>query len=258
MNRKLIVDAGLFHQYYPHDSDLAPDRLTRRIEQLSQAIEATETIVAGDSREKLIRKEIDPNYKADRTPKPREFYDTQDEFLQRVDDKGWLELIDGYEADDIIHTASTQAACNDAQAVIWSRDSDLNACLSEGKINRLSRMYVKNAKLYDPVWVTAKSIVTDFGIDPTQWPEMMAIAGGKDNVKGAEGIGKKTALKLIQKYGTVEKLVSGWDQEDGICNGKQVQGLAKWIEEGRYKIDLQLFQLIEIEKSFFSEAKLYF
>ncbi len=110
--------------------------------------------------------------------------------------------LDGYEADDILGTISTQAATHGIeQVVIVTGDRDILQLVDDERI--LVFMPVKGlseAKLYD-----SKAVVERLGVTPKQLIDYKALAGdASDNYPGVPGVGPKTAVDLVHKYETVE------------------------------------------------------
>ncbi len=106
--------------------------------------------------------------------------------------------LSGYEADDLIATLAKQSAKEGADVFIVTSDKDALQLVG-GKIR---------------VWNEGKDIVYDeagvkekYGIGPGQLVEMFALMGdASDNVPGIKGIGEKTAVKLLQRYGSLEEI----------------------------------------------------
>ena len=75
----------------------------------------------------------------------------------------------------------------------------------------LMQLYKKDVRIYDPMknkFITPEDINNKFGVDPKKVVDVQSLAGdSSDNVPGVPGIGVKTAAELINKYGTLEKLL---------------------------------------------------
>ena len=73
------------------------------------------------------------------------------------------------------------------------------------------QLYRKDVRLFDPMknkFITPEDIVNKFGVEPEKVIDVQSLAGdSSDNVPGVPGIGVKTAAELINKYGTLEKLL---------------------------------------------------
>lgn len=112
----------------------------------------------------------------------------------------YLEL-EPYEADDIIGTL-VKMADNDSEydATIISSDKDLLQLISEGTDVKLLKTsgFIK----YNP-----ETFKQDYGIEPIKMIDLKALMGdASDNIPGVKGIGEKTALKLLQEYGSLEDI----------------------------------------------------
>lgn len=151
------------------------------------------------------RKEIAPSYKAQRDPLPPVFYAELDRVKQRLRDDGLLLWeCPGYEADDVIATATESAHNHGHEVRIASHDKDLL---------QLVRAQDMSTNLGDPVDYLSlstfevrslDSMLSKYGVTPGQFGDWLALVGdSSDNVKGAPGIGPKTATKLLQQYGNL-------------------------------------------------------
>jgi 5'-3' exonuclease len=107
--------------------------------------------------------------------------------------------LSNYEADDLIATYVEQILAKGAKVTIVSSDKDL------------MQLYKKDVRIFDPMknkFITPEDIVTKFGVGPEKVIDVQSLAGdSSDNVPGVPGIGVKTAAELINKYGTLEKLL---------------------------------------------------
>lgn len=107
--------------------------------------------------------------------------------------------IKGCEADDLIYRVASFLGACEHNTISVSTDADFMQMLSDN-------CYVfnpKNEKLYTP-----DDLYEEYGIKPDQWVEYRAMMGDpSDNIKGVQGIGKKRALEVLTKYGSVDKFV---------------------------------------------------
>ncbi len=112
----------------------------------------------------------------------------------------------GYEADDIIATLAKKAEDKGWDVVIVSNDKD--ALQLVNKSIKVVSPNPKEDKVYDEEGVRAK-----YGVKPPQMIELMALAGdSSDNIEGVKGVGLVTAGKLIDEFGTVDKLYKNIDK----------------------------------------------
>ena len=154
-----------------------------------------------DAAKKTFRNEIYSDYKANRSEAPDDLA-PQFEYIRKSVVAFNLPAIDlpNYEADDLIATYAEQILSKGAKVTIVSSDKDL------------MQLYKKDVRLFDPMknkFVTPEDVVTKFGVTPEKVIDVQSLAGdSSDNVPGVPGIGIKTAAELINKYGTLEKLLN--------------------------------------------------
>ncbi|MBI5328244.1 MAG: DNA polymerase I [Deltaproteobacteria bacterium] len=117
---------------------------------------------------------------------------------------------EGYEADDIIGTISKHMKEKDIEVIIIAADKDMMQLVDE---NTVIVDTMKDKKIGE------HEVMERFGTKPDRIVEIMALAGdSSDNIPGVKGIGEKTAVKLIQQFGTIENLLLNLDKvkEKGI------------------------------------------
>jgi len=160
----------------------------------------THFAVIFDAARKTFRNEIYSEYKANRSEAPDDLA-PQFEYIRKSVVAFNLPSVDlpNYEADDLIATYTEQILAKGAKVTIVSSDKDL------------MQLYKKNVRIFDPMknkFITTEDIISKFGVDPDKVIDVQSLAGdSSDNVPGVPGIGVKTAAELINKYGTLEKLL---------------------------------------------------
>ncbi|MDA9134784.1 DNA polymerase I [Candidatus Pelagibacter sp.] len=160
----------------------------------------THFAVIFDAARKTFRNEIYSDYKANRSEAPDDLA-PQFEYIRKSVVAFNLPSVDlpNYEADDLIATYADQILAKGAKVTIVSSDKDL------------MQLYRKDVRIFDPMknkFITSEDIVTKFGVGPEKVIDVQSLAGdSSDNVPGVPGIGVKTAAELINKYGTLEKLL---------------------------------------------------
>lgn len=158
---------------------------------------------AGDS----FREEVFPEYKATREKMPDDLRTS----LVRIREilEGFHDAVvelDGYEADDVIGTLALKAREAGLEAVIVSGDKDFYQLVGPG-------IHLMNPGRGGPTgvaaeWVTEENASEKFGIPPSQVADYLALIGdASDNVPGAPGIGPKTAVKLLQEFGSLDAIL---------------------------------------------------
>ena len=125
----------------------------------------------------------------------------------------------GYEADDIIGTLAKRAYIDPEYiATIVSSDRDLLQLINE-------QVEVKLLKQKGHIRYNPENFKEDYGIDPIKVIDLKGLSGdASDNIPGVKGIGEKTALKLLQEYGTVENVYENIDKISGKLKEKLLDG----------------------------------
>jgi len=158
-----------------------------------------------------FRKDIDPDYKGNR---PESLATLQHQITLAKEtlraDGFPIWGVPTYEADDIIATAVKLANESEMDALIVSADKDLLQLVSEGdEGQRVRAMSPAKGEIVDADGVFAK-----FGVNPSQMRDFLALVGdASDNVKGAKGIGPKTAAELLKKHGSLGVLFASMDRD---------------------------------------------
>jgi len=146
-----------------------------------------------------FRTEIYPEYKANRDPAPPELKRQFEQCRRYVRALGVMELgSPRYEADDLIGTLVEHGRRQGRPSTIVSRDKDLTQLL--GRDDVFWDFAGKGKLGYD-------EIPASFGVWPEQIADFLALAGDAvDNIKGVPGVGKKTAEKLLQHFGSLDSI----------------------------------------------------
>ena len=108
--------------------------------------------------------------------------------------------VPGFEADDLIATLARKAEKDGHEVVIVSSDKDILQIVNE----KIKVLNVPKQGLFDPATVKER-----WGVEAAQIIDVLTLMGdSSDNIPGVEGIGEKTAVKLIQEYGSVQGLLA--------------------------------------------------
>jgi len=184
-------------------------------------------VIARDAPVKTVRKEMDENYKANRTKMPDEFK-WQMWMIKELVGQVWIpaEEIPGFEADDIIGTVAElrthQAWWDHIGVTIVSSDKDLKQLVKSGEVTMFDAM--KN------LTTTQKSFEEDFGFPPHLMVDYLALVGDTaDNIKWVPGIGKVWALKLVQQWWCMEDIYKNIDKITGSTQQKLIDGKEAWF-----------------------------
>ncbi|KKP23802.1 MAG: polymerase I protein [candidate division TM6 bacterium GW2011_GWF2_28_16] len=175
----------------------------RTIKNLIERFDPQNFAVVWDSKGKTFRSEIYEQYKATRQAPPSDLF-IQKEYITKFLDSINLKQIakTGYEADDLIGAIAKDYTGE--QLVIVGPDKDLYQLLSEKVI------------IYDPFQekiIDQESFEQEKGLAPVKVPFYYALLGDtSDNIPGVFGIGKKTALDLVNQFNSLEDLYNNLDQ----------------------------------------------
>jgi DNA polymerase-1 len=109
---------------------------------------------------------------------------------------------EGFEADDVLGTVARQAEGGAFETYLATLDSDILQLVRPGVFVYMYRLYQRDTVIYDEA-----GVVERYGIRPNQIPDLKALKGDtSDNIAGVPGIGEKTAVKLLQTFGTISQL----------------------------------------------------
>jgi len=178
--------------------------------------------VVFDTREPTFRKELYPEYKANRAAMPEDLV-PQIPLIKELVAGFNIPCIEkpGFEADDIIATLAKQFAADDYEVVVVTGDKDMMQIVTD----RVCLYDTMKDKVSGPAEVAER-----FGGTPDKVIEVQALAGdSSDNVPGVPGVGEKTAVKLIAEFGSVENLLANLDQ----LKGKRRENLEQFGEQAR-------------------------
>lgn len=173
-------------------------------------------IVAFDIKGKNFRKEIYPEYKANRAGMPDDLA-AQMPILHRLLATMKVTVVEkgGIEADDIIGTISSAF---DGDSYIVSGDRDMFQLVSDSVTVLFTKRGVTDVEV-----VTPSSLGSNYGLTPPQVIEYKALRGDtSDNIPGVKGVGEKTALQLLGKYGDLDTLYANVDKEKGALKEKLI------------------------------------
>ena len=187
--------------------------------------------VAFDLKAPTFRHKRYDGYKAQRKGMPEELA-VQIPILKEVlDEMGILRLeLEGYEADDLLGTVGKRCEASGWDCRIVTGDKDSFQLISETThvCHVKSRMGQTETKEYTP-----ELFREEYGFEPVRIIDLKALMGdSSDNIPGVAGVGEKTAMDLVQRYGTLQKIYEKLDELD------IKEGVRKKLREGRESAEL--------------------
>ncbi|NJM87664.1 MAG: DNA polymerase I [Hydrococcus sp. RU_2_2] len=199
--------------------------------------------IAFDRAEATFRHEADANYKANRKETPEEFIpDLKNLQALLLAFNFQIVTAAGYEADDVIGTLAKQASETGYNVKIVTGDRDLFQLIEPENNVRVLYIDRNSVKSYSPGYTEfdPAAVEEKLGISPHQVVDYKALCGDKsDNIPGVRGIGDKTAVKLLNEYGSLEAIYENLDKIQGAVKKKLEEG-KKDAEHSRYLAQIAL------------------
>jgi len=187
-------------------------------------IQPDQVVVAWDKARTSTAKRlaIFKDYKAGRVRPPEDFYAQIPLLRELISALSWGFMeVDEYEADDIIGTLARQAdEAGDYMTYIVSSDLDMLQIVDENtKMYRILRGFSDLEEMDIP------AIEEKYGILKSQFLDLKALKGdNSDNIPGVPGIGEKTAVKLLNEYGSLEGIYAHIEEISGATQKKLIAG----------------------------------
>jgi len=215
----------------------------------------THWAVAFDRPAPTFRHKMFEEYKAQRPPTPEELKGQIHRVHQLVDAFHIpIFEMDGFEADDVLGTLSKQAEQDGIETIIVTGDNDMFQVVSP----RVKALAPKRA-FTDTVLYDEEAVEEKYGIKPEQLPDLKALVGDvSDNIPGIQGIGAKTAARLLKEYGSLEGVYDRIEQitpeklqanlreyRDQAFQGRE---LSTVVREVPVKLDLKACQVSNYDR----------
>ncbi len=175
----------------------------------------------GDS----FRAQIDPNYKANRAPAPEELKKQLPIAIEWIEKMGYKSLSQsGFEADDMIASVVRHAREQGFLVRVVSHDKDLYQLIEDDRVVLVDAI---SKKVMNEVHCNEK-----YGVHPNQFIDYQALIGDSaDNVPGVKGIGKVTAQKLLEQFGTLDTIYAKLDE----VNPPRIRGLLETYHDDAFR-----------------------
>ena len=164
--------------------------------------------VAFDPKGGCFRREIFPEYKANRSATPEDIHAAVP-YIKRLCEAMRIPVLEvaGYEADDVIGTLAHKAAAEGFEVFMVTPDKDYGQLVTD-------RVKIYKQKGEGVEIVDREAIKEHYGFDdPILVRDVLALWGdASDNIPGVQGIGEKGAIKLVNQFGTVEQILEHTDE----------------------------------------------
>ena len=180
--------------------------------------------VAFDLKAPTARHKMYEGYKANRHGMPDELA-YQMPIIKDILKAMNIDIIEkeGYEADDVLGTLSCFGEKQGLEVTILSGDRDTFQLATDNVIIRIPRTKAGKTEVEE---YNREEIKKVYGLEPKQLIDVKGLQGDtSDNIPGVPGIGEKTALSLIQKYGSIEKLYDLVEKDEDDLKGKQRENI---------------------------------
>src|ERR1041384_2174678 len=166
---------------------------------------------------KTFRDKIFPAYKGTRAKMPDDLSPQIERMREIVDAFNMPRLeMEGFEADDVLGSIARVTAEQGLGVKIITGDRDLLQL-----VNERTTVYLAGD---DQNYITDEDVIKKLGVRPAQVVDYKALVGDKsDNIPGVAGIGEKTAISLIEKFGTLDAIYQNIDQVENRWRNKLEQ-----------------------------------
>ena len=215
MDKRLFLIDGSAQVYRAHFAFIRNPLRTRQGEvtsvvygflnvlvQLLQKESPTHLAIVFDTAEPTFRHKAYADYKATRQKMPDELGEQLGRLDQVLDASEIPVLrLPGWEADDVIGTLAKQAEQEGFEVFMVTGDKDYMQLVTP-------RVKMWNAKQNELLILGPEEVKTEFGVPPEKVVDVLGLMGdSSDNIPGVSGIGPKTAIKLIEEYGSLEAVL---------------------------------------------------
>lgn len=194
-------------------------------------VQPTGVAIAFDVRQPTFRHLLYDGYKANRKGMPKELASQLEPLKAILRALGYrIVTCPGYEADDILGTLASVCKNNGAECVIATGDRDSLQLVDTTVTVRLA-----STKMGQPVTTLfdVRTVQDKYGVSPEQLIDVKAFMGdSSDNIPGVPGIGEKSALSLISKYGSFQNVYEHLEDLTPSVRNK--------LEQGRELADMSL------------------
>ncbi len=193
----------LINSYGLHTSALFG--FVNQVFRLLQTEEPDYLVAVFDAKEKTFRHKRYPEYKATREKMPEELVDQLPHIWKLMAAMNIITMVKpGWEADDIIGTLVKQASQHGLDAYIVSGDKDFMQLVNDHVF-----LYTTVRRSQEVVIYDRQGVIDKWDVPPEKITDLLGLMGdSSDNIPGVKGVGEKSAAKLLQEYGSLEKVLA--------------------------------------------------
>jgi DNA polymerase I len=175
-------------------------------------------------------------YKAQRKPRPDLLKEQWPHLMPLVEAFGYTNVkVEGFEADDVIASLTREARAEGIDVMVVTGDRDAYQLVAEGIRVMSTSRGITETKIYDVAAVEER-----YGVPPTLITDLMGLRGDtSDNIPGVPGVGEKTATQLLQKFGSLDKVLESVDE---ISGAKRKENLTNHADDARMSRELATLQ----------------
>ena len=205
------------------------------LDDLIKKINPTHIAVAFDPHGPTFRHEAYPPYKAQREETPEDIHRAVPVIKQLLDAMRIVRLeCAGFEADDVIGTVAQQAEQQGFEVLMATPDKDYGQLVTD-RVNMYRPRHTGGFEQMGP-----KEVCEKYGLsNQRQVIDLLALMGdASDNVPGCKGVGEKTAVSLLQQFGSIDNMLAHTDQIKGALRTK-VETQREQIEFSRYLVTIR-------------------
>ncbi|BCW94828.1 MAG: DNA polymerase I [Fimbriimonadales bacterium] len=203
---------------------------TNMLLSLLERVQPDAIVVAFDAPAPTFRHEAFTEYKAHRRETPEAFR-PQVEMTRRLLEAMGVPTLseEGFEADDLVGALARYAVEQGYDALIFTGDRDQLQLINPHVRVCAPQRGVSELEIFD-----ADAVQQKYGLTPAQIVDFKALAGdASDNIPGVPGVGEKTAVKLLQQFGSVENLLANLEQVESEKLREALRQHADQIRQSR-------------------------
>lgn len=241
MKKLLLVDGSsyLYRAFYALPGFKSPDGhptgviygVLNMLRHIHKQYPSDYSVCIFDAKGKTFRNDIFSDYKANRPSMPEELAMQIEPLKQAIKAMGWPILIkEGVEADDVIGTLAKKANKKNINVMISTGDKDL-AQLVNQKTTLINTM---TNEILD-----VEGVKNKFGVSPSLIIDYLTIIGDKsDNIPGVEKVGPKTALKWLNEFQSLDRIIQNAENFSGVI-GENLKKSKNWLPTAKDLITIR-------------------